>query len=262
MTEKLTDNSFLNLFKSVANINYNVHKRPDLFQSLVPDGWFENNSNELLIIENKSSFDDFDKARSQLLKYKNTVRRLNNIYTKIYLLFGYHSGQLFDYKIYSSNMRLTKLRLEDLNLEPKNKLPGLNSYESETTHNIVRVIKRSQHKEAIMMYINRMMSDNNKDNAEHEVIIIDNSDDEESDDDESTDDESTDNTYDDDYIDEISADDESDDVESASEISDDDESASEISDDISEEDVFENLPKIKRPRRNVAFHPRRKLKLL
>jgi hypothetical protein len=157
MAEKLTDNNFLNLFRKLAKIYYNVESRPDLFGTLKPDGWFENTSDELLIIENKSFLDLFGNARSQLLKYKNIVLQLSNKYKRIYLLFGYNNGLLFDYKIYNSNMKLTNLRLEDLNLKSK-KLPGLNALDTETTWTIIRTINHSKHKNAMISNILRILN--------------------------------------------------------------------------------------------------------
>ncbi|MDR2266903.1 MAG: hypothetical protein LBE09_04890 [Christensenellaceae bacterium] len=165
MTERLTDISFQNLFKKLANVYYNVELRPDLFGSLIPDGWFENDSNELFIIENKSYLDSFNNARVQLLTYKKAVKQLNNKYDRIYLLFGYNNGPLFEYKIFNSNMRSTQLRLEDLNLRPKT-LPGLNALDSETTRNIVRIINHSKHKKEIIQNVTRMLNINNNNKEE------------------------------------------------------------------------------------------------
>ena len=65
MTEKLTDRLMLNLFESIFGNVYKTGKNRKLFGLDEPDGWYYLNDKTLLIIENKRSLSDNEKAQKQ-----------------------------------------------------------------------------------------------------------------------------------------------------------------------------------------------------
>ena len=88
MSEKITDHLALNYFESVYNRVYNTENNKTLFNSLIPDGWlYDEDNNNLLIIENKQSVQQEKEAKQQLQKYINVVCSQGKQHLNIYCMF-------------------------------------------------------------------------------------------------------------------------------------------------------------------------------
>lgn len=72
-SEKDTDYYLQREFVSVFNEKYNTGSNSELFGSLKPDGWFLLTPSVLLIIENKQSIINNEKAQKQVIRYATCV---------------------------------------------------------------------------------------------------------------------------------------------------------------------------------------------
>ena len=69
----MTDYNMLSEFNKVFNCFYNTSENNKLFNSKIPDGWFEINNN-LIIFENKKDTKDKTNGLKQLINYYLTTK--------------------------------------------------------------------------------------------------------------------------------------------------------------------------------------------
>ena len=117
-SEKITDCQLLNKFNEVFGCFYNTVGNSKLFNSKIPDGWFEFD-NKLLIIENKKDLKNKREGLKQLLNYYLIASKTEEFkkYKQCFLILGCGTSKDFKYWIYSmdnNNIKETKYKLKDL----------------------------------------------------------------------------------------------------------------------------------------------------
>ena len=117
-SEKITDCQLLIKFNEVFGCFYNTVGNSKLFNSKIPDGWFEFD-NKLLIIENKKDLKDKRDGLKQLLNYYLIASKTEEFkkYKQCFLILGCGTTKDFKYWIYSmdnNNIKETKYKLKDL----------------------------------------------------------------------------------------------------------------------------------------------------
>ena len=117
-SEKITDCQLLVKFNEVFGCFYNTVGNPTLFNSKIPDGWFEYTDN-LFIMENKKDLKDKRDGLKQLLNYYLIASKTEEFkkYKQCFLILGCGTSKDFKYWIYSmdnNNIKETKYKLKDL----------------------------------------------------------------------------------------------------------------------------------------------------
>ena len=117
-SEKITDCQLLNKFNEVFGCFYNTVGNSKLFNTKIPDGWFEI-EDKLLIIENKKDLKDKRDGLKQLLNYYLIASKTEEFkkYKQYFLILGCGTSKDFKYWIYSmdnNNIKETKYKLKDL----------------------------------------------------------------------------------------------------------------------------------------------------
>ena len=117
-SEKITDCQLLNKFNEVFGCFYNTIGNSKLFNTKIPDGWFEI-EDKLLIIENKKDLKDKRDGLKQLLNYYLIASKTEEFkkYKQCFLILGCGTSKDFKYWIYSmdnNNIKETKYKLKDL----------------------------------------------------------------------------------------------------------------------------------------------------
>ena len=117
-SEKITDCQLLIKFNEVFGCFYNTIGNNKLFNSKIPDGWFEI-EDKLLIIENKKDLKDKRDGLKQLLNYYLRASKTEEFkkYKQCFLILGCGTSKDFKYWIYSmdnNNIKETKYKLKDL----------------------------------------------------------------------------------------------------------------------------------------------------
>ena len=117
-SEKITDHNMLSAFEKVFNVSYNTSGNLKLFDSKIPDGWFEFDD-KLLIIENKKDLKNKREGLKQLLNYYLIASKTEEFkkYKQCFLILGCGTSKDFKYWIYSmdnNNIKETKYKLKDL----------------------------------------------------------------------------------------------------------------------------------------------------
>lgn len=109
MSEKDTDRCMQNLFMDVFHESYNTFTDNKLFRYkrgkgketvLKPDGWYWLDQSTLLIIENKYSISDDDKAKEQVKLYASCAYHNSQELHYIICINGFGSDSSFAYKMY------------------------------------------------------------------------------------------------------------------------------------------------------------------
>ena len=117
-SEKITDCQLLNKFNEVFGCFYNTVGNPKLFDTKIPDGWFESDD-KLIIIENKKDLKNKREGLKQLLNYYLIASKTEEFkkYKQCFLILGCGTSKDFKYWIYSmdnNNIKETKYKLKDL----------------------------------------------------------------------------------------------------------------------------------------------------
>ena len=117
-SEKIMDCQLLVKFNEVFGCFYNTIGNSKLFNSKIPDGWFEF-EDKLLIIENKKDLKDKRDGLKQLLNYYLVASKTEEFkkYKQCFLILGCGTSKDFKYWIYSmdnNNIKETKYKLKDL----------------------------------------------------------------------------------------------------------------------------------------------------
>ena len=117
-SEKITDCQLLNKFNEVFGCFYNTVGNSKLFNTKIPDGWFEI-EDKLLIIENKKDLKDKRDGLKQLLNYYLVASKTEEFkkYKQCFLILSCGTSKDFKYWIYSmdnNNIKETKYKLKDL----------------------------------------------------------------------------------------------------------------------------------------------------
>ena len=117
-SEKITDCQLLNKFNEVFGCFYNTIGNSKLFNTKIPDGWFESDD-KLIIIENKKDLKDKRDGLKQLLNYYIIASKTEEFkkYKQCFLILGCGTSKDFKYWIYSmdnNNIKETKYKLKDL----------------------------------------------------------------------------------------------------------------------------------------------------
>ena len=117
-SEKITDCQLLVKFNEVFGCFYNTVGNSKLFNTKIPDGWFEYND-ILFIIENKKDLKDKRDGLKQLLNYYLIASKTEEFkkYKQCFLILGCGTTKNFKYWIYSmdnNNIKETKYKLKDL----------------------------------------------------------------------------------------------------------------------------------------------------
>ena len=117
-SEKIMDCQLLVKFNEVFGCFYNTIGNSKLFNSKIPDGWFEF-EDKLLIIENKKDLKDKRDGLKQLLNYYLIASKTEEFkkYKQCFLILGCGTSKNFKYWIYSmdnNNIKETKYKLKDL----------------------------------------------------------------------------------------------------------------------------------------------------
>ena len=117
-SEKITDCQLLVKFNEVFGCFYNTVGNSKLFNTKIPDGWFEYND-ILFIIENKKDLKDKRDGLKQLLNYYLIASKTEEFkkYKQYFLILGCGTSKDFKYWIYSmdnNNIKETKYKLKDL----------------------------------------------------------------------------------------------------------------------------------------------------
>jgi type I restriction-modification system DNA methylase subunit len=117
--EKKTDYYMQCLFKNVFGVEYNTDHNSNLFESKIPDGYYEAND-YFIIIENKTSIRKLKEAIVQASEYKSILCKYTNKH--IYTLIGYGTTEkTFNYKLYDNNLCELKIKLNEL-IQDKHKM--------------------------------------------------------------------------------------------------------------------------------------------
>ena len=117
-SEKITDCQLLIKFNEVFGCFYNTVGNPKLFDTKIPDGWFESDD-KLIIIENKKDLKNKREGLKQLLNYYLIASKTEEFkkYKQCFLILGCGTSKDFKYWIYSmdnNNIKETKYKLKDL----------------------------------------------------------------------------------------------------------------------------------------------------
>ena len=117
-SEKITDHNMLSAFEKIFNVSYNTVGNSKLFNTKIPDGWFEFDD-KLLIIENKKDLKNKREGLKQLLNYYLIASKTEEFkkYKQCFLILGCGTSKDFKYWIYSmdnNNIKETKYKLKDL----------------------------------------------------------------------------------------------------------------------------------------------------